>query len=247
MAKPHVTEFIQTYSPVAQRAASQLGIDPNILLAQWALETGWGKSILPGTHNLGNITDPSGKGVAAMDAGNLRNFKRYGSYEDFADQYAKLIQGKRYSSAVGMGSDIVGYATALKQGGYAEDPNYIRNMTSVYNTVTGANVEVPEGAAMPPTTAPPPSPTTLPASVGLSPYAVKNADVMQPYKPAGQALPNPVMSALGMSGENTYVPPAPSSPNNPFNLPNYPVAPVPGMPQWETEHLRQLIRNASKR
>src|SRR5688572_12100966 len=37
-------DFIRTYLPHAERAAQQLGVDAHALLAQAALETGWGKS-----------------------------------------------------------------------------------------------------------------------------------------------------------------------------------------------------------
>ena len=55
------TAFEQQYKDVAQRTAAKLGVPAEGLLAQWGLETGYGKSIIPGTNNLGNIKDFSGK------------------------------------------------------------------------------------------------------------------------------------------------------------------------------------------
>ena len=38
-------DFLRTLRPHAERAARELGVDPNALLAQAALETGWGRSM----------------------------------------------------------------------------------------------------------------------------------------------------------------------------------------------------------
>ena len=38
-------DFIRTYLPHAEAAGRELGVDPHALLAQAALETGWGKSV----------------------------------------------------------------------------------------------------------------------------------------------------------------------------------------------------------
>src|SRR5690606_42149962 len=39
-------EFAAARLPMAEKAASRLGVDPHYLVAQAALETGWGKSII---------------------------------------------------------------------------------------------------------------------------------------------------------------------------------------------------------
>ena len=57
-------------------------VSPVALLAQAALETGYGKSVIPGTNNLFNIKDPSGKGVAATALrGALFGFVAYATYD----------------------------------------------------------------------------------------------------------------------------------------------------------------------
>lgn len=65
MATPD--EFKRQYGALADQVGRALGVDPNVLIGQWGLETGWGKSVIPGTHNLGNIKDFSGAGTAATD------------------------------------------------------------------------------------------------------------------------------------------------------------------------------------
>ena len=118
-------EFAQVYGPAAERAAAKLKVDPKVLLGQWGLETGWGKSIVPGTNNLGNIKDFAGGGVGATDnmTGSKDKYRAYASPEEFADDFASLIE-RKYPGAVGA-KDPLAFATALKQGGYAEDPRYV--------------------------------------------------------------------------------------------------------------------------
>ena len=52
-----VSKFIEQYMPAAIAAGNKIGVSPHVLLGQWGLETGWGKSVIPGTNNLGNIKD----------------------------------------------------------------------------------------------------------------------------------------------------------------------------------------------
>lgn len=127
--------FAQFYGPYADKVASQTGIDSNTILGQWGLETGWGKSVIPGTNNLGNIksTKASGQGVSAKDnqTGSNDSYQKFGSLDDFADAYTKLLTGnQRYAKALGTGSDATATAQALKDGGYAEDAHYVPKLTN---------------------------------------------------------------------------------------------------------------------
>lgn len=120
--------FVAQYGDVARKVGERLGVAPEALLGQWGLETGWGRSVIPGTNNLGNIKDPSGRGVWATDNmnGSRDAYQTYASTDEFAEQFVPFIEkSKRYKGAVGTGSNYQGYFTALKQGGYAEDPNYV--------------------------------------------------------------------------------------------------------------------------
>ena len=116
-------EFSKVYGPVAERISKAIGVDKAVVLGQLGLETGWGKSIIPGTHNLGNIKDFAGGGVGATDnmTGSRDKYRAYESPEDFADDYASLIQ-RKYPGAVNAGADASKFTAGLK--GYAEDPRY---------------------------------------------------------------------------------------------------------------------------
>lgn len=116
-------DFAARYGSAAEKAGKALGVDPSILLGQWGLETGWGKSVIPGTNNLGNIKDFSGSGVAATDnmTGSRDKYRQYATPDAFADDFVSLIQ-RKYPNAVGAGADASKFTAGLK--GYAEDPRY---------------------------------------------------------------------------------------------------------------------------
>lgn len=141
MANANVENFRKQYNDVAVAAGRSLGVSPDVILSQWGLETGWGKSIIPGTNNLGNIKDLSGNGVAATDNmnGSKDKYRAYNSPEEFAADYVSLVK-RKYPAAVGA-NDPLAFAIALKDGGYAEDPNYVKSLTGAYTTITGLPVE----------------------------------------------------------------------------------------------------------
>ena len=137
-------EFISGLRPHAEAAARELGVDPNNLIAQAALETGWGRSQPGGhSHNLfgikaganwdgasvqANTEEFAGETATRVDA----NFRAYGSARESVEDYVRLIRDNpRYSGAMNTGSDVQAFATALQRGGYATDPDYARKLAAV--------------------------------------------------------------------------------------------------------------------
>jgi hypothetical protein len=133
-------DFVRTYAPIAQRIGKELQVDPAIILAQFGVETGWGKSVVPGTYNLGNIKDFSGSGVKAKD-NQTKTVDAYLKFEDpdtFADYYVDFIK-RMYPKAVGAGSDVKAFTTGLEKGvrgSYAEDKNYHPTLASATQLVS---------------------------------------------------------------------------------------------------------------
>jgi len=134
MASPQ--EFAQTYGAQAAAVGKAIGVDPSVLLGQWGLETGWGRSVIPGTNNLGNIKDFAGGGVAAKDnmTGSNDRYRAYDTPDAFGQDFAGLIN-RRYKTALNAGTDAQAYARALKDGGYAEDPDYERKLIAATDLV----------------------------------------------------------------------------------------------------------------
>ena len=97
--------FVTSMKPYAEKAASALGVDSSLLLAQAALETGWGskmvKNSLGNSNNLFNIkADRSWKGdkVATQTlefhgktaVKESASFRSYSSFEDSFNDYVKF-------------------------------------------------------------------------------------------------------------------------------------------------------------
>ena len=144
MAEPKqggdATAFIQEYGPIADKIGAEIGVDPKIILAKFGLETGWGKSVIPGTYNLGNIKDFRGAGVKAYDK-REKSRDAYMKFEDpetFAAYYTDFMK-RMYPKAIGAGSDVEAFTSGLNQGvrgSYATAENYpdaIRNAYSLVN------------------------------------------------------------------------------------------------------------------
>jgi flagellar protein FlgJ len=137
-------KFISGLMPHAEAAARELGVDPRNLIAQAALETGWGRSAPGGdSHNLFGIkagANWNGASVQAntqeFDAGVATrvdaNFRAYGSPRESVEDYVRLIRDNpRYAGALNTGSDVQAFASALQRGGYATDPDYARKLAAV--------------------------------------------------------------------------------------------------------------------
>jgi flagellar protein FlgJ len=135
-------------APLLREAGSRLGVSPRLLLAQAALETGWGRSVV-GNNIFGikagsSWTGPSvtaatheyenGQRVAIRDA-----FRAYPSLEAAVHDFVALVSGSpRYRAALGAGDDAAGYARALLDGGWATDVDYVRKLetTAASRSVT---------------------------------------------------------------------------------------------------------------
>jgi flagellar protein FlgJ len=145
-------DFVRSMESMAQSAGTSLGVAPDTLIAQAALETGWGRN-LP--------TDASGRsssnlfGVKAADswhgasvAATTTEYQQgapvstqaaFRSYADTAQgvgDYVSLLRASpRYASALGTGSDVHAFASGLQRGGYATDPDYVNKLVATVATL----------------------------------------------------------------------------------------------------------------
>jgi peptidoglycan hydrolase FlgJ len=141
-------EFIDAVRPAAERVASQLGVDPDTLVAHAALETGWGRSLPRNVDGASSFNlfglkagqNWSGAVAAARThevengsrVSQVANFRSYSSAEDCLQDYARVLgQNPRYSGALNTGSDTAAFAQALQRGGYATDPDYANKLVDV--------------------------------------------------------------------------------------------------------------------
>ena len=147
MAKPNNQQiaFVNTVRPYAETVGKELGIDPDFIIAQAGLESGWGKSA-PGNNFFGIKADKSWKGNAnslstrevegGKDITKQQNFRAYESPEDsFRDFGNFLTKNPRYAQVLKSGNDHEAYATGLQKAGYATDPNYANGVMATINSV----------------------------------------------------------------------------------------------------------------
>jgi hypothetical protein len=150
-AIPDKQQFALQYKDLAESVGAELGVDPGIIIAQWGMETGWGKKQI-GQFNLGNIKDVSGKGPTAYDKKekSRSSYKSYETPEAFAADYTSLIK-RNFPKAVGAGSDLGAFTTGLQSGrigAYATDPNYHSVLANTYKNLPIGSAEAGEQPKM---------------------------------------------------------------------------------------------------
>jgi flagellar protein FlgJ len=140
--------FVEGLKTEAQATAAQLGLAPQGLLAQAALESGWGKHVIhdgagANSHNLfgikaGKAWEGATVAIASVEVSDgvvgrqVSNFKRYESYRQAFDDYARLLQGnERYQRVLQAGDNTADFAKRLGESGYATDPEYSKKIDRV--------------------------------------------------------------------------------------------------------------------
>ncbi len=155
-------DFVQTMLPMAEEAAAKIGVDARYLVAQAALETGWGKSIIreadgSSSHNLFGIKAHRGwdgdsarvmttefKGGAAVKE--AASFRSYDSFKQSFNDYVSFLQGNgRYEDALASADKPEQFVRELQKAGYATDPQYARKISQIarkmqtYQTIASAD------------------------------------------------------------------------------------------------------------
>lgn len=146
-ASARVEAFVAKVWPHAQKIARELGVDPRAIVAQTALETGWGRSTISANGQTANNYfgikatggwrgDRVATDTQEFVGGGFRTeraaFRAYDGVEQSFNDYAALLKrSPRYAAALNAGDDIRGFAAALQRGGYATDPAYARKIEAI--------------------------------------------------------------------------------------------------------------------
>ena len=151
---PHQFEspehFVTALLPVAERIARDSGIDPKLMVAQAALETGWGRHMIRGeqgepSFNLFGIkADSRWEGDAVsittteyregLPMKEQANFRAYRNYESsFRDYVAFLESNPRYRDVLSVADQPEVFAEKLQEAGYATDPDYGSKIRQIMN------------------------------------------------------------------------------------------------------------------
>lgn len=146
-------DFVKAVLPHAERAARALGVPARVLVAQAALETGWGKHAIKGADGkssfnfFGIKSDTRWSGDKAsttttefVDGSEQRqqaDFRSYDSAGDAFDDYVDFLKSNpRYAQALHHGGSASQFVHGLQKAGYATDPAYAQKILSIANGPT---------------------------------------------------------------------------------------------------------------
>ncbi len=146
-------DFVAQVMPSIRAAAQALGVDPLGLLAQAALETGWGKRMArngdgtPSLNLFGVKADDKWTGARATAStmevvdgvATPRHavFRAYGSIEESVNDFKHLLQSSpRYRLAVAAGGDAQAFVNHMGKSGYATDPRYADKLNDILHGST---------------------------------------------------------------------------------------------------------------
>src|SRR5206468_2233053 len=146
-ADQHRAEWVARLMPAAEPSAAELGVSPEAIIAQAALETGWGKASIGnnifGVQAIGGWTGATQRRSSfECDSSGchpvVETFRDYPTIEDsFKDHLKILHQWNFVNAGVWARQGDVPYFVALKRGGYATAPNYVDALTGTLAGVKG--------------------------------------------------------------------------------------------------------------
>ena len=140
--------FVQALRPHAERAAARLGTTPEVLIAQSALETGWGRAMprhgdgspsynlfgikADGRWDGGRVAVPTMEFRDGVMQRERAAFRSYDSLAESFDDYVNFLQqNPRYQQALQAAGNGADYVRELQNAGYATDPGYADKINAI--------------------------------------------------------------------------------------------------------------------
>lgn len=140
-------EFVNEIRPYAQWAASKLGVSTDAIIAQAALETGWGKFVLQdakGNSSFNMFNIKAGKSwngdavstkvteyVNGAPTKENATFKKYQSLQESFSDYVDFMRQPRYKKALEATHDSALFSKELQSAGFATDPHYSSKIQTI--------------------------------------------------------------------------------------------------------------------
>ncbi|MFN1145944.1 flagellar assembly peptidoglycan hydrolase FlgJ [Serratia liquefaciens] len=150
--------FVARLSTPARVVSQQSGIPHQLIVAQAALESGWGQREIPAadgspSYNLfgikaggswdGPVTEITTTEFEQGAAKKIKaKFRVYGSYVEAMADYVKLLTNNPRYAGVANARSPEQAAQALQQAGYATDPQYASKLVSVIQQMKSAGEQV---------------------------------------------------------------------------------------------------------
>lgn len=144
-------DFVSQIWDYAKKAASKIGLNPAVMVAQSALETGWGKHIIKdkngeSSFNLFNVKahrDWDGEKAAqstlefenGVAVRKVEPFRVYSGFTEAFDDFVGFLKSNnRYESALEKTNNSEQFLQSLQKAGYATDPNYADKIMGILNS-----------------------------------------------------------------------------------------------------------------
>ena len=146
-------DFISALIDPAKSVEKEIGVPFQVIIAQAALETGWGQKIIKhengsSSNNLFNIKadsrwdgDKVTKDTLEFEQGAMvkksEPFRMYESLSDSVNDYIKFLStSERYQEALQGSGNVEHFLQGLQKAGYATDPQYADKILGTLKTVT---------------------------------------------------------------------------------------------------------------
>ena len=146
-------DFVSALTEPAKQVERQLGVPFQVVIAQAALETGWGQKIIKNSdgsssNNLFNIKADSRwagakaqKDTLEFEQGRLvkknEPFRVYNNISESVNDYVNFLSsGTRYQDALAKPDNVEHFLQGLQKAGYATDPNYADKILGTLKSVT---------------------------------------------------------------------------------------------------------------
>lgn len=146
-------DFVTALMEPAQKVQKELGVPFEVVIAQAALETGWGRKIIQdqngsSSNNLFNIKadsrwagDKVQKDTLEFENGSMikksEPFRMYQTLTDSVNDYIHFLStSDRYQDALRGSNNVEHFLQGLQKAGYATDPQYADKILGTLKTVT---------------------------------------------------------------------------------------------------------------
>jgi len=146
-------DFVTALTADAKRVEEKINVPFEVVIAQAALETGWGQKIIKteggeSSNNLFNIKadkrwngDKTNKETLEFEQGAMvkkrEPFRVYESIGESVNDYINFLSNsERYKTALDKADDVEHFLHNLQSAGYATDPKYAEKIKGTLRTVT---------------------------------------------------------------------------------------------------------------
>ena len=140
----HVQAFLDMAAPAAKIVQGTWKVPASVLLAQAAVESGWGRHVIGNayfgikgkTGTAGGVTFGTTEVIGGKTIKMPDTFRAYKNFEEAADDYGRFLDANaRYKTAFTFTQDPARFVDEVAKAGYATDPNYAATVKSIIKKV----------------------------------------------------------------------------------------------------------------